>query len=679
MSKKSHDGKPPQSTHGELSLDQLDSVAGGAGQVITDNNSAQMLTDLHLTQPNALQPHNSTNPGIQTDILTGTDVSATTTHDSTSFTATAGARTGVANDTQLAIGNLHSQAGADVDASFKAGATGVSGQAGGHAIASTSLDMGAGFTNNNTARADGDVFLKAGIGASAGVEGGVRASTNITQSNNIDVGHDTHVFNSTVYEAGGKAEAGAQARLSPLDGNLTVGANAFAGGYVSLGETVGVDSHGVTATAGGAVITPGSAGVGFAPLIGEQDGKYNIGIHVAVAAGIGGVTFDGNISLDKDMVNHGVMTGVNAVANTATNIYHDPVVQFVGGVAAQAGQQLGSDIAHGATDTAHTVTHGATNAANTMVHGATDAAHTVAHGVTGAAHTMGHGITGAAHTVAHGATDAAHTVAHGVTGAVHTVGHGITGAAHTVGHGITGAAHTVAHGVTDTAHTVAHGATNAAHTVAHGVTGAAHTVAHGVTDTAHTVAHGATNAAHTVAHGASGAAHTVAHGITNAAHSVGNAFSSAGHAIAHVFCHAAGTLIAMADGSTKPVEQLKMGDETLLGGQVLGRGEVIATDLYSYRGTTLNGRHAVFEDGRWVRVENSSLATLLDVPPATVYPVVTANHLLVCEQYICADLAEMDEDIGAAGRLAALNDDTERNAELRRMEEHFGLAQQRAA
>ncbi|WP_229266831.1 hypothetical protein [Leptospira sp. severe_002] len=701
MSKKSHDGKPLQSTHGELSLDQLDSVAGGAGQVITDNNSAQMLTDLHLTQPNALQPHNSTNPGIQTDILTGTDVSATTTHDSTSFTATAGARTGVANDTQLSIGNLHSQAGADVDASFKAGATGVSGQAGGHAIASTSLDMGAGFTNNNTARADGDVFLKAGIGASAGVEGGVRASTNITQSNNIDVGHDTHVFNSTVYEAGGKAEAGAQARLSPLDGNLTVGANAFAGGYVSLGETVGVDSHGVTATAGGAVITPGSAGVGFAPLIGEQDGKYNLGIHVAVAAGIGGVTFDGNISLDKDMVNHGVMTGVNAVANTATNIYHDPVVQFVGGVAAQAGQQLGSDIAHGATDTAHTVTHGATNAANTVAHGATDAAHTVghgitgaahtvahgvtdaahtvAHGVTGAVHTVGHGITGAAHTVAHGATDAAHTVAHGVTGAVHTVEHGITGAAHTVAHGVTDTAHTVAHGATNAAHTVAHGASGAAHTVAHGVTGAAHTVAHGVTDTAHTVAHGATNAAHTVAHGASGAAHTVAHGITNAAHSVGNAFSSAGHAIAHVFCHAAGTLIAMADGSTKRVEQLKMGDETLLGGQVLGRGEVLASDLYSYRGTTLNGRHAVFEDGRWVRVENSSLATRLDVPPATVYPVVTANHLLVCEQYICADLAEMDNDIGAVGRLAALNADAERNLELRRAEERFGFSRQRAA
>ena len=93
----------------------------------------------------------------------------------------------------------------------------------------------------------------------------------------------------------------------------------------------------------------------------------------------------------------------------------------------------------------------------------------------------------------------------------------------------------------------------------------------------------------------------------------------------------------------------------------------------------LNGRHAVFEDGSWVRVEDSTQATLLDVPPATVYPIVTANHLLVCEQYICADLAEMDKDIGAVGRLAELNADTVRNRELSRAEEQLGLAQQLAA
>ena len=877
MAKKSRNQNSIDSNNGELSLDQLDSVAGGAGQLVTDNNNAQMMTDLHLTQPNALQPHNSTNPGIQTDILTGTDLTATTTHDSTSFTAVAGARAGVANDTQLAIGNLHSQAGVDVDTSFKAGLTGISGQAGGHAIASTSLDMGAGFTNNNTVRADGDVFLRAGIGASAGIEGGVRASTNITQSNNVDVGADTHVFNSTVYEAGGKAEAGAQAKLSPLDGNLTVGANAFAGGYVSLGETVGVDSHGVTATAGGSVITPGSVGVGFAPLIGEQDGKYNVGIHVALAAGIGGVTLDGNISLDKDMVNNAVVGAAHTVADTAVNVYHDPAVQFVGGLAAQAGQQIGSDIAHGATNTAHTALDGTVGVGNTIAHGTVGAANTVADGTVGAANTVAHGVTDAANTVAHGVTGAANTVGSGIADAAHATGAGIVGAANTVGAGVTGAANTVAHGVTGAANTVGSGITDAAHATGAAITGgattAANTVAQGATDAAHAAATAATNAAHAAADAAKAQADAIAHAAADAkaaaehaaaeaaaqakaaaekaaAEVAAQAKAAAEHAAAEAkaaaekaaseaakhaaevaaaakaaaekaaaeiaaakaaaekhaaevaaaakaaaekaaaeakaaaekhaaevkaaaekaaaeaakhaaevkaaaeraaaaaraeaerhaaevkaaaeraaaeararaeqaaaaarhqaevaaaqaraaaeaaarhaadiarqaanavrnfFCHTAGTLIAMADGTYKPVEQLKMGDETLLGGQVLGRGEVLATDLYSYRGTVLNGRHAVFENGHWVRVENSAHATLLDVPPTTVYPVVTANHLLVCEQYICADLAEMDNDIGAVGRLAALNEDTARNAELLRAEERYGLSQQRAA
>jgi len=111
----------------------------------------------------------------------------------------------------------------------------------------------------------------------------------------------------------------------------------------------------------------------------------------------------------------------------------------------------------------------------------------------------------------------------------------------------------------------------------------------------------------------------------------------------------------------------------------LGRGEVLAEALYDYRGTVVNGRHAVFEDGSWVRVEDSTQATLLDVPPATVYPIVTANHLLVCEQYICADVAEMDEDIGSAGRLAALNADTARNRELTQAEDRYGFSFRLAA
>ena len=39
----------------------------------------------------------------------------------------------------------------------------------------------------------------------------------------------------------------------------------------------------------------------------------------------------------------------------------------------------------------------------------------------------------------------------------------------------------------------------------------------------------------------------------------------------------------------------------------------------------------------------------------------------------------MDKDIGAVGRLAAMNADTERNALLSRMEKLYGFAKPRAA
>jgi hypothetical protein len=138
-----------------------------------------------------------------------------------------------------------------------------------------------------------------------------------------------------------------------------------------------------------------------------------------------------------------------------------------------------------------------------------------------------------------------------------------------------------------------------------------------------------------------------------------------GSAIGSMFCHAAGTMIRMEDGTLKDVEQLKIGDRVLLGGAVIGCGKVLAEDMFIYKGTLVNARHAVFEDGRWMRVIDSADAIYADVKaPVLVYPVVTENHLLVCEGYICADLAELDQDIGSVGRLAALNDNHERNTWL---------------
>jgi len=194
-------------------------------------------------------------------------------------------------------------------------------------------------------------------------------------------------------------------------------------------------------------VAAGSVGVGFAPTVGEFDGKYQLGLHVGLAAGIGGAALDFNVGLDKGMVDHGVVDGAHKIADTAVGIYNSPGGQFVAGVAEAAPGFYGQM--------------------------ATDAAHTVAHGATGVGHTIADGTVGVGNTIAHGTVGVADTIAHG------TVGVG-----NTIAHGTTGAANTVAHGATDTANTVAHGATNAANTVAHGTTNAANTVAHGATDTA---------------------------------------------------------------------------------------------------------------------------------------------------------------------------------------------------
>lgn len=157
--------------------------------------------------------------------------------------------------------------------------------------------------------------------------------------------------------------------------------------------------------------------------------------------------------------------------------------------------------------------------------------------------------------------------------------------------------------------------------------------------------------------------------------------SIVGGFLGSMFCHAAGTMIRMADNSLKPIETIKMGDVTLLGDTVIGRGEVLADDLYNYRGTTVNGRHAVFEDGHWLRVEHSARATRLWLDkPILVYPLVTERHLLVCRDYICADFAETgDLDMSASERLARLNAATEENAILMQAERHLGFDARLAA
>lgn len=130
-------------------------------------------------------------------------------------------------------------------------------------------------------------------------------------------------------------------------------------------------------------------------------------------------------------------------------------------------------------------------------------------------------------------------------------------------------------------------------------------------------------------------------------------------------CFAAGTPILMADGSFKNVEDLELGDELFVGGEVYGHGKAYNNDMYTYKGTLVSGSHAVLEDGKWLRVEDSAHATPAD--DTIVYPVVCKNHIIISNPlYISADMEEIDDTTGYndVQRIEKLNEDVDRNTVL---------------
>lgn len=134
-----------------------------------------------------------------------------------------------------------------------------------------------------------------------------------------------------------------------------------------------------------------------------------------------------------------------------------------------------------------------------------------------------------------------------------------------------------------------------------------------------------------------------------------------------IFCFAAGTPILMQDNTYKPIEDLRLDDKTAFGGLVVARGEGYVTELYSYKGTKVTGGHAVFEDGHWLRVEDSALAELIpDTGKALVYPVCTENMILLTPQFIAADMNEISDpyDMTDDDIIVALNSMADRNSYL---------------
>ena len=84
-------------------------------------------------------------------------------------------------------------------------------------------------------------------------------------------------------------------------------------------------------------------------------------------------------------------------------------------------------------------------------------------------------------------------------------------------------------------------------------------------------------------------------------------------------CFLAGTPVTMADGSTKPIEEVELEDNVAVGGYVFATGKFIINDLHDYKGIKVSGNHMVKEDGKWIRVYDSKHGKLIDQGNNIVY------------------------------------------------------------
>ncbi len=145
-----------------------------------------------------------------------------------------------------------------------------------------------------------------------------------------------------------------------------------------------------------------------------------------------------------------------------------------------------------------------------------------------------------------------------------------------------------------------------------------------------------------------------------------------------IFCFAANTPVLMADGKYKYIQDLDLYNETAQGGIITVSGKAISEEMYDYRGTQVTGGHAVFEEGKWVRVKDSKHGKNLNITePVTIYTVSNMEHVLLINDTIFADYSETDlgATISDTERLTMLNSNIEKNVNLVKIEkglkEHY--------
>lgn len=131
----------------------------------------------------------------------------------------------------------------------------------------------------------------------------------------------------------------------------------------------------------------------------------------------------------------------------------------------------------------------------------------------------------------------------------------------------------------------------------------------------------------------------------NMAKSIGSTVANVGKKIASavkkLFCFGPDTEVLMLNQTYKKIKDIQVGDEVELGGKVTLIEIVESEDMYLYEGVEVAGNHAVFENGKWVRVKNSQKGSALNKSAETYY-ITTENHLVVTKGVIWSDSEELE-------------------------------------
>jgi len=117
-------------------------------------------------------------------------------------------------------------------------------------------------------------------------------------------------------------------------------------------------------------------------------------------------------------------------------------------------------------------------------------------------------------------------------------------------------------------------------------------------------------------------------------------------------CFEENTPVTMADLSTKPIKDIRLGDELMVGGKVTSIAQhAFDESIFAYQapeGTVhVTGFHAVFENDTWKRVKDSEQGLCLprhEMPLNVVYTLNSEHHRILIKGQIFADFMEVDND-----------------------------------